>query len=371
MTCLTEAEIQAVADHEAGEPARAHAEECASCHARVSEQLRRLAAVTGLLGPPSAMPTPLVQRVEQALRVAPHPDPALRGATRLRADSGRRASFWRPALAASLAAAAVLVVMLVIPGLDGPGTVSASEVLAQSLAQLSRSATGVELREYELILDGVPKEVMPDQENGTYRIQQIIDHTSPGRYRMSTYGPDGTLLSAISEDPALHRRTSLVRLEGLVYRFEFDVAEAPQLSLTDVERLHNEATVAVMQASGEKSLRVLDGARGKSYLIEIPRVSPPTQAPLWDLHEARVLIDAADYRIRELSVRGMFLKRPYSISYTLTRRGIRPASEVAREEFEVPEETGAVVLRGAGTQNPMRDALAVTLRELAEARAEH
>jgi len=368
MTCLRDAEVQAVADHEAGESARAHVEGCESCASRVSEQRRRLAAVTELLAPPSALPAPLVERVEKALR---EPAP-LRGATRLRKDTSSRTLWWRPAMAAGLAAAAAIVVMFVIPALDGPGTVSASEVLAQSLEQLSHpAAAGVELREYELALDGVPKEVMPYQENGTYRIEQVIDHTRPGRYRMSTFAPDGTLLSAVSEDAAAHRRTSLFRLEQQVYRFEFEVPKAPQVSLTDLERLHNEATVAVMQASGEKSLRVLDDAGGKAYLVEIPRVSAPTEAPLWDLLEARVLIDAADYRIRELSVRGMFLKRPYSISYKLIRREIRPTTEVAREEFEVPEEPGALVLKGEGTQNPMRDALAVTLRELAEARARH
>jgi hypothetical protein len=369
MTCLTDAEIQAVADHESGEAARAHVEGCASCTARVSEQRRRLAVVAALLVPTSALPGPLVQRVEQALGAAATP----RGATRLRTDAAARPAWWRPAIAAGTAAAAAIVLLFVIPGWDGPGTVSASEVLAQSLEQLSRAATGVELREYELKLDGVPKEIMPDQENGTYRIQQLIDHQSPGRYRMSTYAPNGTLLSAVSEDPAERQRVSLVRLGQQVYRFEFDVATAPQLSLADMERLHNEATVAVMQASGEKSLRVVHGARGKAYLIEIPHVSAPAKAktPLWDLQDARVLIDAADYRIRELSVRGTFLEQPYSISYTLIRRETRPASDVAREEFEVPLEPGAIVLKGEGTQNPMRDALAVALRELSEARARH
>jgi hypothetical protein len=275
-------------------------------------------------------------------------------------------------VAAGLAAAAILVVMLVVPALDGPGTVSASEVLAQSLEQLSHAAAdGVELREYELALEGIPQEVMPDQENGTYRIEQVMDHGHPGRYRMSTFAADGALLSAVSEDPAAHRRTSLFRFEQQAYRFEFDVPRVPQVSLTDLERLHNEATVAVMQASGEKILRVLNGAGGKAYLVEIPQVSAPSRAPLWDLQEARVLIDAADYRIRELSVRGMLLKQPYRISYKLIRREIRPASEVAPEEFAVPEVAGALILKGEGTQNPMRDALTVTLRELAESRTKH
>jgi hypothetical protein len=124
-----------------------------------------------------------------------------------------------------------------------------------------------------------------------------------------------------------------------------------------------------MQASVEKQLRIVEDAGGKAYVVEVPPVSAPRQAPLWDLQEARIVIDAADYRIRELFVRGMFLKQAYSISYKLIRRDVRPHDSVPKEELEVPETPGAVVLEGAGTGNPMRDALALSLHELAEARA--
>jgi hypothetical protein len=63
------------------------------------------------------------------------------------------------------------------------------------------------------------------------------------------------------------------------------------------------------------------------------------------------------------------MKQPYALSYKLIRRQVRPSAEVPREEFEVPETPGAVVLEGRGTENPMRDALVLSLRELAETRA--
>ena len=42
--------------------------------------------------------------------------------------------------------------------------------------------------EYELVLDGVPKEMMPDEADGTYRVRQAIDHGVPGRFRFASFG---------------------------------------------------------------------------------------------------------------------------------------------------------------------------------------
>ena len=43
-------------------------------------------------------------------------------------------------------------------------------------APLAQPATGVELLEYELIVDGIPKELMDGHENGAYHVRQAIDH---------------------------------------------------------------------------------------------------------------------------------------------------------------------------------------------------
>jgi hypothetical protein len=364
--CLSDAEIQAVADRESSEDERSHADGCEACAARVAERRRRLAPIERLLAEPEAMPAGLARRVEEALASSS----PIRGATRLRPASTARRRWRRVGWGAGLAAAAAVVIMLVVlPTMEGPGTVSAAEILEHSLERLAQAVTsGVELREYELALEGVPNEIMPDEEGGTYRIQQLIDHDTPGRYRISTFAPDGGLISAISEDPAAGRRTSFARIEGQAYRFDFALKDTgPRFSMADLERLHAEACIAIMQASGDHKLSVIEDVSGTSYQIQIPRVSV-SQTAVWDLQQARVRIDAGDYRVRELEVRGTLFKKPYHLSYRLTRHNVRAAADVAAEEFQVPEVPGALVLKGAGTQNLMRDIVTAALRELAEAR---
>ena len=43
---------------------------------------------------------------------------------------------------------------------------------------------------------------------------------------------------------------------------------------------------------------------------------------MWDLTEARVLIDARDYRVTEFAVSGSFLKQAYSLSYKLISHSV-------------------------------------------------
>jgi hypothetical protein len=361
--CLSEAEVQAVAD---GEGDGSHADGCVTCAARVAERRRALASLERLMAEPAVVPPEVARKVEGALAGVP----PVRGATRLRAPDPARPHWRRVGWGAGLATAAAAVVMLVVlPMMEGPGTVSAAEILQHSLERLARPVTaGVELLEYELALEGVPNELMPQEESGTYRIQQLVDHDVPGRYRISTYASDGTLLSAVSEDPAAARRSSFARIGGRAYRFDFSLkGPAPRLSLAEMERLHAEACIAIMQASGDQMLSVIEDEEGTSYQIQLPRVAM-TETAVWDLQEARVRIDAADYRIRELAVRGTLFKKPYRVSYRLTRHNVRASADVGRDEFAVPKVPGALVLEGEGTQNVMKDVLTAALRELAEAR---
>jgi hypothetical protein len=363
--CLNDAEIQAVADGESSPSEREHAEACQACAGRVGERRRRLAEVESFLAEPAALPAGLAGRVERALAAAS----PVRGATRLRPPAGAGRRWRRVGWAAGLAAvAAAVVVLVVLPTMEGPGTVSAAEILAHSLERLAQPVAGIERREYELALEGLPRGVMPDEGSGTYRIQQLIDHDAPGRYRLSTFAPDGGLISAVSEDPASGRRTGFARLEGQAYRFEFALkGEEPRFSMAELERLHAEACIAIMQASGDQRLSLIEDGSGPSYQIQMPRVEV-SQTAVWDLQQARVRIDAGDYRIRELEVRGTLFKKPYHVSYRLTRHDLRAAGEVAAEEFQVPEVPGALVLKGEGTPNLMRDIVTAALRELAEAR---
>ena len=153
-----------------------------------------MAAVEREIGAPLAMPAPLARKVEDSFRHG--------GATRLRESRGFSEWKWLYS-GLAVAAATIIAVLFVVPAIRKPdATVSASEILAKSASQLSATITsGIEVLEYELVLDGVPKEMLPDQVDGTYRVWQAIDHNVPGRFRFASYTADGRMLTSIAEDP--------------------------------------------------------------------------------------------------------------------------------------------------------------------------
>jgi hypothetical protein len=359
MSHLTNAQIQAVADHHAPEADRNHAAACTACGARVIEQRQAAASFASAMNA-AEMPPSTARRVETAFAAS-----ALsKGATRLRPTPGPRR--WQPAAwgTAGLAAAITLAIVLVAPLIKHDrGAVSAAEILAHSASRLAQTATGIELLEYELVLDGVPKDMMPDHANGTYHVRQAIDHTTPGRFRFSSFGPGGQPISSIAQDPASGTRVMLVNLDGQAYRFEVSVPSNVGPSLPEMERLHMEASILMMQASGNQLVEVVETADGRQYRIEVPKVSTPGSNPVWDLTEARVLIDAKDYRVQELAVKGTFLKQPYSVSYKLISRDV--VTNVTPDTFEVPRQPGEILISGGGSAVPARDAMVLALGELA------
>jgi hypothetical protein len=358
MTCLTTAQVQAVADGEAPDTLRQHAVNCPHCAARVRERRATTTAMQELIGGDTAMPQRLARQVEAAL--AGHESA---GATRLRRDNTRprRRAFW----SAGVAVAATLVAILFItPIIREPATVSAAEILAASATRLAQPVTsGIEILVYELVLDGVPRELMPDQANGTYRIRQVIDHDNRGRFRYTSYTAAGQLLSSLGQDPAEGRRVMAIHLNDQAYRFEFTLPADTPLSLPEMEKLHMQASIAMMMASGTQNLQEIDTPDGKAYRIEVPKVTATVTNAVWDLTEAQVVVDADDYRVMELAVKGAFLQQPYSVSFRLLTRDV--TSAVPAEEFEVPEDAGAITFRGEGTAVPARDALLAALEELA------
>ena len=142
------------------------------------------------------------------------------------------------------------------------------------------------------------------------------------------------MLTSIAQDPQTNRRVMAFSVDGQPYRFEVSLpAKDAGMSLPEMERLHMEASIAMMQASGNQLVETIDGPHGKLYRIEVPRVSGPGTSPVWDLTEARVLIDARDYRVTEFAVSGSFLKQAYSLSYKLISHsvvGSVPAGHVRR-----------------------------------------
>jgi hypothetical protein len=358
MTCLNETHIQALADGEGSAEARRHARECADCAARVQARAGLMASIVHSIDPPAGMPASLARKVEDGFRQS--------GATRLRSSRGfglQAKGKWIYGL--GVAAATLVAILFVTPAIrTGDATVSASEILAKSASQLSARVTGgVEVFEYELVLDGVPKEMMPDGADGTYLVRQAIDHNVPGRFRFASYGPDGKMLTSIAEEPAARRRVMAVSVEGQPYRFEVSLpAKSGGMSLPEMERLHMEASIAMMQAAGNQMVETIDGPHGKLYRIEMPRVSGPGTSPVWDLSEARVIIDARDYRITELSVRGSFLKQAYSLTYRLISHSV--VGSVSSETWAVPAVPGQIVIAGEGSNVPTHDVVVLSLREL-------
>src|SRR6266567_4200955 len=293
MTCLNDIQIQALADGEGHDAERTHAGSCAACAERLRQRRLLMSGIHDRLNAPIAVPAPIARRVDEIFRLNAEATGSDRGATRLRADArgfsrGSR-SFRLQAegtrrLAYSgvaVAAATLVAVLVIVPMVKGPTTVSASEILAKSASQLAAPiASGVEFLEYELTLDGVPREIMPDQGDGVYRVAQ---------------------LTAIAEDPAAARRVMAMRIDGQPYRFELSLPPNPMFSEPELQRMHMQATVAMMQASGNQHMQVIDAPEGRQYRIDVPSVSGTAPAAVWDLNEAHAVIDAGDYHIVEFA----------------------------------------------------------------------
>jgi hypothetical protein len=323
-----------------------------------------MTSIETALNPPVDLPAAFRQKTDAAdgatrLRALPESS----GSFRLQAEGTRRWIY-----SAAAVAAALVGVLFIAPAVrKSDTTVSASEILAKSANQLSAVKRGIEVLEYELVLGGVPKEMIPDQMDGTYRIWQAIDHDVPGRFRFASYTADGRLISSIAEDPVAKRRVAAFSSEGQAYRFDVTLPPgARNMSLPEMERLHMEASIAMMQASGNQLVETIDGPNGKLYRIEVPSVSGPGTNPVWDLSQARVVIDSRDYSVIEFAVQGSFLKSPYSLSYKQIRHVI--GASLPPGAFSVPPQAGELVVTGEGSAVPTHDIVVLALRALAEAK---
>ncbi|HEX6465631.1 MAG TPA: hypothetical protein VFZ98_14315 [Vicinamibacterales bacterium] len=364
--CLTDIQIQAVVDGEAGPLERAHVATCGACATRVARRQQQSAEIEHTVNAPVPVPPALAERVRSSLATG------TAGATRLRgsSDGGRRRWIYS---GFAVAAATLITVLFIAPALrKRDTTVSAAEILAKSASQLAAAPAGnVDFLVYELSLDGVPRDMMPDHVNGTgtYRVQEVIDHSVVGRYRLTSYDPSGVELSSLAQDPATGRRVMAVRVDGQLYRFETTLPAGQTLSVPEIERLHMQASVALMQASGNQTVQIVDAPDGREYRIDVPRVSASTPAAVWDLTEAHLIVDASDFHVVELSVKGALLRQPYSFSYKLLTHDVQSPASVAPDTFDVPVAPGTIVIpAGEGSPVPAADAFVAALRELAKAR---
>jgi hypothetical protein len=100
----------------------------------------------------------------------------------------------------------------------------------------------------------------------------------------------------------------------------------------------------------------------------VPSIAGQARNAVWDLSHAKAIIDANDYHVVELAVKGTFLKQPYSVSYRLIQRTIAAGATVQPSEFELPADPSAIVLEGEGSAVPVRDALMLAMREVSRLR---
>jgi hypothetical protein len=357
MRCLTEVELQAVADGEAPDALANHVATCAVCRDRVDDIRKLVASFAAAVHESGDMPAPAQARVGRAIASG---EP-VRGATALRGPMPAPA--WRRAgVLSALAAVAVVAVIVFVglPRIGDPTTLSAEEVLGRSLDAMSVS-NGTELLDYELVVDGPTA--------GSWRIEQVIDHDVPTRFRISAYDADGVLEAAFSQDPATQRREQLVRVDGRNYIVSVGAVSSPVLSMPQMARALMETAVTMMQVTADQKLTTVDGPDGLDYVIEVPAVtaSPGAATPL-DLHRARVVVAGSDFHIRELDAAGTLLRQPFSVSFKLLRRAVRPPGDVAAAEFEIPRRMDDVVLEGTAEAEPVRELVTTIVRELASAR---
>lgn len=355
MRCLSDLELQSLADGEGGPDAAgaAHLAGCARCRDRVEELRREQALIAAVLNTAGDPPPRLDTRVREA--IASHG--VVRGSTTLRAGSTPPA--WRrPGIVLPLATAAVIALMVfgVLPRFDAPTTLSASQVLGRSLETLS-NMKGVEVLQYELAVSGI--------HHGTYYVELAIDHEQPARFRAKTFLPDGTLVAAISQDPARQRRSQLVRVDGRNYIVNVGSVASPIVSLPQMAEALVETAIGMMQATRDQKLTLVETAAGRRYVVEMPPITPTTTATTLDLHRGRVVVDAADFRIHEFEAAGALLKQPFTVSFKLLTHDV-----LGREgSFVLDPGPGDVVLEGIAEDHPFDELLTTVIRELARERA--
>ncbi len=367
-SCLNDVEIRAAADGEAAAPVRAHATSCAQCRARVAAAV---AAIMELRTMAASVPVPpdLGARLERALARSPgdraETTAVGRGSTTLRpAPAGR--PWLRPAWVSGLVlAAAVVTFVFFAPFANAPATLSAAEILGRSLERWAPAA-GTELLEFDLTVE-VP--AIAGIESGTYRIEQLIDHDTPGRHRMTRYAPGGAMIGAFSEDAAAGRRTVLVPTDSGMFAFRFAIDPQHGVSLRDIERHHVQAMLRILQTMASDTVTEGGGGAARRYVVNLPPVASAGGQTLWQLATARVVIDAATFDVLEADASGNYMGDPFSLSFRLRRREVRPSAAVPAREFEVPATADAMVIESAGTANVPSDLFKSALNELARLKA--
>ena len=353
MACLTDVEVHAIVDDEASEACRDHVMTCVRCQRRVDERRRHLRDITAAVNAVGEVPAAL----EDRLRTAIASGRGVRGSTVLRDTAVP--SLWRRAgwiSAAATAAVVAIVVFVVLPRFGAPTQLSASQVLERSLQTLG-TGTGVELLDYELTIDGVS--------GGPFRIKHLIDRSNPNHYRVASFGADGLLRTAISQDPARQLRTQVIQVDGRSYFVKVAGIREPVLSLPQMAQALVESIIRMMQATSDPTLTTQDTPRGREYIVETPVVAPRDgAATTLDLHHARTVISADDFRIHEFEGSGTLLRQPFSVSFKLLEQTVVAAADA---NFSLEPGPNDVAIDGNPGDGPIEELLTAIVRDAGRA----
>ena len=280
------------------------------------------------------------------------------GGTTLRVvpPSSRRLVGW----VAAAAAAAIVLIALVLPAVDRRTTVSAAEVLGRSQSVLAASVTGIEKITYDLTLDGVLQQLLPEGQAGRFTVEEIVDHDHPGRFRIAKLGADGRLAAGAAEDSVARTRARYLRVDSRGFLLRFSDAQPAPVSLAAVRRLALQVLIGLMQSGSGLTLHQIDRAGEPAYQIDMP--ASVGSGPLV-LQHARALIAVRDARLLDFDASGSVGQRPFSIAFNMRTREVQPAAAAAPDEFTIAPLSGDEVIDTRSTAAaPLWDVISQCLR---------
>lgn len=343
--CLTDQELQAITDDEARPELASHIEQCRLCAERLAARTRLIAratAATNTAELPQHARDVMQARLERV---------AAEGATTLR--SVRRGPRW-PWMVPLAAAAAILMVVYVLPGVDRRTTVSAAEILGRSRSALAASGSGIEVLTYDLELAGVLADLIPEEQAGRFLVQELVDHDHNGRYRIVKLTSGGQIVGGAADDTLRGTRVRYMRANGRGYLLKFQGAEPTALSIPALKRAALQTFIGFMQASSTQTLREVKRGADACYEIDIP-AGAMAVGTFVALDNARAVVTVSDSRLVEFSAAGRIADRPFMIEFSLLTQDFRPSDSAHDDDFDIAPQAGDVILQGNASQNPVWD----------------
>lgn len=359
--CLTDAELQAIADDEATSEHRTHVETCQSCTERLAARVGLIARVEEAAGAGDLAPATRSAILSQLARST------AAGATTLRPVRQVRRWAWAIPLAA---AAAIALFVYVIPGIDRQTTVSAAEILGRSRSALAAPTSGIEVLTYNLQVAGVLADLIPEEQSGRFTVQELVDHDHEGRYRIVKLTSGGQIVGGAADDPLRGTRTRYVRANGRGYLLKFDGAVPTALSIPALKRTALQTFIGFMQASTTQTLREVQRGADACYQIDIPG-GAIVGGSLVALDSARAVVTVADARLVEFSATGRIADQPFMIEFALLTQDFRPGDSAEAADFDIAAQPGDVVLEGDASQNPIWDVVTRALRAIPPESSRH